>query len=140
MPTCAGCCSGGRAQERTRGRHVKAASFRDKVWNPALVRAACSSFLRVRSCGSRHHGNTEGNGTHIVRHFYATTLQDAGISPVGVTAFMGHSVKALPVTFRVYGHVTEETFDLAREAIDSTLFRLRPVRSGGTVTELKASR
>jgi hypothetical protein len=52
---------------------------------------------------------------------------------------MGHSVKALPVTFRVYGHVTEETFDLARDAIDRTLFRIRPVKSGGTVTELRTA-
>ena len=52
---------------------------------------------------------------------------------------MGHSVKSLPVTFRVYGHVTEETFDLARDAIDRTLFRIRPVQPGGTVTELRAA-
>jgi hypothetical protein len=72
-----------------------------------------------------------------LRHFYSTTLQDAGVSPVAVTEFLGHSKKALPVTFRVYGHVTEETFDQARQAVDSTLFRLRPVESGGTVTELR---
>jgi hypothetical protein len=80
-----------------------------------------------------------GHSSIIARHWYATTLQDAGISPVEVTAFMGHSIKSLPVTFRVYGHVTEETFDLAREAIDRTLFRLRPVTSDGTVTELRAA-
>ena len=125
--------------ERTNGKHVKASSFRDKVWNPALVRAGVLELAEGEQLGSRHHRSTEGNGTHIVRHFYATTLQDAGISPVGVTAFMGHSVKALPVTFRVYGHVTEETFDLARDAIDRTLYRLRPVRSGGTVTELRTA-
>ena len=68
-----------------------------------------------------------------------TVLQDAGISPIGVTSFMGHSVKALPVTFRVYGHVTEETFDLARDAVDRTLYRLRPVPSSGTVTELRSA-
>jgi hypothetical protein len=53
------------------------------------------------------------------------------------TEFLGHSKKALPVTFRVYGHVTEETFEQARQAVDSTLFRLRPVESSGTVTELR---
>jgi hypothetical protein len=54
--------------------------------------------------------------------------------------FMGHSKKGLPVTLGVYGHVTEETFEQAREAIDRTLFRLRPVAEpGGTVTELRAA-
>jgi len=55
---------------------------------------------------------------HILRHFYSTTLQDAGVSPIGVTEFMGHSIDALPVTFRVYGHVTDETFEQARRAVD----------------------
>ena len=118
---------------------MKSSSFRDKIWNPALVRAGVLTLEEGQSLGSRHHRSTGGNGTHIARHFYATTLQDAGISPVGVTSFMGHSIKALPVTFRVYGHVTEETFNQARDAIDSTLYRLRPVTSGGTVTELRAA-
>ena len=53
---------------------------------------------------------------------------------------MGHSVKALPVTFRVYGHVTEETIDLAWDAIDQALFRIRLVQPRGTVTELRDAR
>ena len=127
------------SNQRTNGKHVKAALFRDKIWNPALVRAGVLELADGETLGSRHHSSTEGNGTHIARHFYATTLQDASISPVGVTAFMGHSVKALPVTFQVYGHVTEETFDLARDAIDRTLYKLHPVSSSGTVTELRSA-
>lgn len=38
------------------------------------------------------------------------------------------------------GHVTEETFDLAREAIDKALYRLRPVQSDGTAAELRSAR
>jgi hypothetical protein len=30
----------------------------------------------------------------------------------------------------VYGHVTEQTFEQARQAVDATLFPLRPVESG----------
>jgi integrase len=128
------------SHQRTNGKHVKAALFRDDVWNPALVRAGLLEQPEGKLPKTRFNGSAEGNGTHIVRHFYATTLQDAGISPVGVTSFMGHSIKALPVTFRVYGHVTEETFDQAREAIDRSLFRIRPVPSAGTVAELRAAR
>ncbi|MGH3247335.1 MAG: hypothetical protein ACRDOI_14160, partial [Trebonia sp.] len=78
-------------------------------------------------------------GMHALRHFYSTALQDAGVPPVGVMEFMGHSRKGLPVTFLVYGHVTDETFDKARTAIDRALFKLRPVPSSGTVTELRAA-
>ena len=59
---------------------------------------------------------------------------------IGVMEFMGHSRKGLPVTLGVYGHVTEETFEQARQAIDATLFRLRPVASSGTVAELRRAR
>ena len=48
--------------------------------------------------------------------------------------FMGHSMKGrrLPTALGVYGHVTDETYEQARQAIDKALFRPRPVRCGGT--------
>jgi hypothetical protein len=105
-----------------------ATGFNAGVWKPALARAgvippppdgAGAADYFGRDCG--------GNGTHVLRHFYSTTLQDAGVSLAGVMEFMGHSRKGLPVTLGVYGHVTEETFEQARRAIDKTLFQLRPV-------------
>jgi hypothetical protein len=36
--------------------------------------------------------------------------------------------------------LADETFEQGRRAVDATLFRLRPVESGGTVTELRAAR
>ena len=68
------------SNQRTNGKHVKAALFRDRVWNPALVRAGVLELAEGETAGLRHHRSTEGNGTHIARHFYATALQDAGIS------------------------------------------------------------
>ena len=123
---------------RTRGKHVKGTRYNDVVWKPALIRAGVIEPKPGRKAGTRYEGSSDGNGGHILRHFYSTTLQDAGISPIGVTEFMGHSAGALPVTFRVYGHVTDETFEHGRQAIDKTLFRLRPVSAGGTVAELRA--
>jgi integrase len=124
---------------RTRDGHIRGTRFNEDVWKPALIRAGIIELPAGAKIPTRYAGSSNGNGTHILRHYYSTTLQDAGISPVGVTEFMGHSVEALPVTFRVYGHVTEETFEQARQAIDKSLFRLRPVESSGTVTELRAA-
>lgn len=124
----------------TRGKHIQASSFNIGVWKPSLARAGViepppedvtAAKYFERDCG--------GNGTHVLRHFYSTMLQDAGVPPVGVMEFMGHSRKSLPVTFAVYGHVTEETFEQARQAVDRTLFKLRPVESSGTVTELRTA-
>jgi integrase len=123
---------------RTNGRHILPVIYDSKVWKPALHAAGIAPEpvrdkrrMLVYSSGGR------GNGQHALRHFFSTALQDGGVPPAGVMEFMGHSKKGLPVTFRVYGHVTEETFEQARAAIDQRLFRLRPVPSTGTVTELR---
>lgn len=126
---------------RTHGKAILASSYNRGVWLPALSRSGigpkpwkdAQKITRYSSAGRE-------NGQHALRHFYSTALQDAGVPPVGVMEFMGHSRKGLPVTFLVYGHVTEDTFDQARIAIDRALFKLRPVPSDGTVTELRAAR
>jgi len=126
---------------RTHGRHIQASSFNKSIWKPALTRAGIIPPPPEDTPASDYFGlDCGGNGTHSLRHFYSTTLQDAGVPLIGVMEFMGHSRKGLPVTLGVYGHVTEETFELARIAVDRTLFRLRPVESSGTVTELRAAR
>ena len=125
---------------RTHGKAILASSYNRGVWLPALSRAGIGpqpwkddkKITRYSSAG-------RDNGQHALRHFYSTALQDAGVPPVGVMDFMGHSRKGLPVTFLVYGHVTEDTFEQARTAIDRALFKLRPVPSAGTVTELRAA-
>lgn len=126
---------------RTHGQHIRASQYSDSIWKPSLMRAGIMDAPEGGKIPAYVAGDSGGRGSHLLRHFYSTTLQDAGISPAGITEFMGHSKKALPVTFRVYGHVTEETFEQARQAIDRTLFRLRSVepaeKSSGTVTELK---
>jgi integrase len=126
---------------RTNGRHIKFGNYNEGLWKPALAAAGIiAPPVLSEGSGPRYEGGSGGNGTHVLRHFYSTTLQDAGVSLAGVMEFMGHSKKGQPVTLGVYGHVTEETFEQARQAVDKTLFRLRPVGSGGTVTELRAAR
>ncbi|HEY3879789.1 MAG TPA: hypothetical protein VGM12_14455, partial [Trebonia sp.] len=125
---------------RTHGKAISASSYSHGVWLPALSNAGIGpapwkddkKITRYSSAG-------KDNGQHALRHFFSTALQDAGVPPVGVMEFMGHSRKGLPVTFRVYGHVTDDTFAQARTAIDRSLFKLRPVASAGTVTELRAA-
>lgn len=126
---------------RTHDKHVKSARYEQSVWKPSLAAAGIiAPPVPTKRSGPRFRGGTSGNGTHVLRHFYSTMLQDAGVSLAGVMEFMGHSTKSAPVTLSVYGHVTEETFEQARQAVDKTLFRLRPAESGGTVTELRAVR
>lgn len=128
------------SDRRTHGKHIQPVRFNESVWKPALIRAGVFEPPPDSRPGAVCSASSNGNGMHALRHFYSTALQDGGVSPRGVTEFMGHSVASLAVTFRVYGHVTDETFEQGRQVIDRALFRLRPVESGGTVTELRAAR
>ena len=134
---------------RTHGKHVVASSFDQFVWKPALSRAGIIPPPAKDKRGIyRYMGGDRKNGMHALRHFYSTTLLDAGVSLAGVMEFMGHSREGKPITLGTYGHVTEETFEQARRAIDETLFRLRPVEASepvkmtadGTVAELRRGR
>lgn len=129
---------------KTHDQHVRAAAYNDGIWKPALATAGIVPAPEVDGKGHRRYEGSRENGTHILRHYYSTTLLDAGVSLAGVMEFLGHSKKGarLPVTVSTYGHVTEETFEAARTAIDRSLFRLRPVQdhsASGTVTELAGS-
>lgn len=110
------------------------------VWKPALAKAGVIPAAGRDASGRLQYTGARQDGMHALRHWYASALLDAGVSLAGIMEFMGHSRKGKPVTLGVYGHVTPETFQQARDAIDRNLFRLRPVRSIGTRTELRASR
>lgn len=125
---------------RTSGQPIREGCYDQGVWLPALAAAGVIPERVKVGRNYRYAGGAgKDNGLHALRHVYSTILQDARISPKGVTEFMGHSEKSLPVTFRIYGHVTEETFEQARQAVDSKLFRLRTVKPDGTVTELRSA-
>ncbi|RSN71337.1 hypothetical protein DMH08_02745 [Actinomadura sp. WAC 06369] len=129
---------------RTHDQHIRSRSYERTVWLPALAAAGVIPDPKPGPRGgvTRHYqAPGKGDGEHALRHFYSTTLQDAGIQLGAVMDFLGHSrqnQRRVPITIRVYGHTTEEAYEAARNAIDRSLFRLRSVqdhRSGGTATE-----
>jgi integrase len=123
---------------RTDGRHIATANFDKSVWYPALSRAGVGPAPAAE--GRRYRTPGREFGSHMLRHVFETMLDNGGVSLAGMVEFMGHSRKGQVITISVYSHVTDETFERARQAVDGTLFRLRPATSGGTVTELRAAR
>lgn len=134
---------------RTHGKHVVASSFDQFVWKPVLASLGIIPPAAKDKRGIwRYQGGTRRDGLHMLRHWYASCLLDAGVSLSGVMEFLGHSRKGKPVTLGTYGHVTDETFAAAREAADRGLFRLHSVgasgaakmAANGTVAELRRGR
>lgn len=126
------------------GQNLQVSAYNDLVWKVALARAGVIEPPTKDARGHLRYAAARDDGMHALRHWFSTTLGDAGVSLAGVMQFMGHSRKGsrLPVTLGVYSHVTEETHEAARNAVDRALFRLRPVQdhhANGTETEQAVS-
>jgi integrase len=78
------------------------ATFDSKSWRPALINAGIVP--------------TRAAGMHALRHFYASSLLDAGESIKAVAAHLGHTDPGF--TLRVYTHLMPSSESRTRQAID----------------------
>ncbi len=75
------------------------------IWKPALAAAGIEP--------------TRANGSHALRHFYASTLLDAGESIKAVSEYLGHSDAGF--TLRPYNHLMPQSDARTRSAVDGVL-------------------
>ena len=80
------------------------------IWKPALVAAGVAP--------------TPENGSHALRHHYASVLLDAGENIKAISEYLGHADAGF--TLRTYTHLMPRSSERARSAIDAAL-------AGGTV-------
>jgi integrase len=73
-----------------------------KVWRPAATRSGISQDRK--------------NGMHALRHFYASTLLDAGESIKALANYLGHADPGF--TLRTYTHLMPNSEERTRKAID----------------------
>lgn len=76
--------------------------FNHRVWKPALEVAGVPT---VRD-----------NGTHALRHFYASVLLDAGESIKALSEYLGHHDPGF--TLRTYTHLMPASETRTRAAVD----------------------
>lgn len=74
----------------------------DYIWKPALTASDIEA--------------TREHGMHALRHHYASTLLDAGVSIRAVSERLGHADPAF--TLRVYTHVMQGAEESTRDALD----------------------
>ncbi|GAA3709757.1 hypothetical protein GCM10022224_089090 [Nonomuraea antimicrobica] len=116
----------------TDDRFVKARSYSETVWKPALVAAgvipAPDKDPRKRS----RYATSRKEELHQLRHYYASVMLAGGVSVKELAEYLGHADPGF--TLRVYAHMMPGSYDRARRAIDDRLFRPHRV-SYGTGTE-----
>jgi integrase len=77
--------------------------FNSHIWKPALVEAGVPV--------------SRENGTHALRHFFASALLDGGESIRAVSEYLGHADPGF--TLRVYTHLMPSSAERTRKAIDA---------------------
>jgi integrase len=95
----------------TAGGPVNRGSFNDRVWKPALATAGVEP--------------TRENGYHVLRHTYASTQLQAGVSVPAVARYLGHADGGA-LLLRTYAHVMPQAPDQARAAVDAFLRSCEP--------------
>lgn len=86
----------------TRGHAINRCTFDEKSWRPAVAAAGITP--------------TRATGMHALRHFYASTLLDAGENIKALALYLGHTDPGF--TLRVYTHLMPASEERTRNAID----------------------
>jgi len=96
------------------GGAVHRTRFNRVVWRPALDQAGMGRTNRQ-------------DGMHALRHFFASTLLDAGESIRALADWLGHSDPAF--TMRVYTHLMPSSTERSRRAVDKALHIVQGVHA-----------
>lgn len=95
--------------------------FNHRQWKPALRAAGVATG--------------RDNGTHALRHFYASVLLDAGESIKALSEYLGHHDPGF--TLRTYTHLMPASETRTRAAVDS-VFKGQPATHDGPETAQEA--
>jgi integrase len=79
--------------------------FNRRIWKPALASVGVS--------------DSRENGCHSLRHFYASTLLDAGETIKALSEYLGHADAGF--TLRAYTHLMPASDERTRHAVDAAL-------------------
>jgi integrase len=85
--------------------------FRKRVWLPAFEAAGLEHVK-------------QWDGMHALRHFYASTMLEQGVSIKELSEYLGHTDPGF--TLRIYTHLMPSSFERARLASDK-VFKPRAV-------------
>lgn len=109
----------------TDGGHVKARTYSQYCWKPAVVAAGVIPKPEKGADGKPKYVTTRKEGTHNLRHYYASVMLADGVNIAELAIFLGHHDPGY--TLRIYVHMLPDSLDRARKAIDARMFRPRAV-------------
>jgi integrase len=106
----------------TDDQHVKARSYSETIWKPALAKAGVIAEPVRDRRSRRRYVTTCREGIHQLRHYYASVMLAGGVSIKELAEYLGHGDPAF--TLRVYAHMLPYSHDRARAVISERFTRL----------------
>ncbi|TDO55568.1 integrase-like protein [Kribbella sp. VKM Ac-2571] len=122
----------------TDDKHIRARTYDELVWKPALFYAGVIAEPTTDRRGRRQYVSSRENGMHALRHYFASITLADGVNIKELAEYLGHSNPGF--TLRLYTHMLPSSHERARKAVDSRLARLFSLKSHGAVTEQAAVR
>lgn len=110
------------------GGHVKPRTYSEQVWKPALVAAGVIPEPEKDKRGRRRYVTTRREGTHQLRHYFASVMLADGVNIKELSEYLGHHDPGF--TLKLYVHMLPDSHERARQAIDRRMFRPRAVADG----------
>jgi integrase len=117
--------------------HVKARSYSETTWKPALVKAGIIPEPKRDERGRLRYTVTRKEGIHQLRHYYASVMLAGGVSVKELAEYLGHTDPAF--TLRYYAHLLPSSHDRARQVINDRFTRMTASQPDGTETEQATS-
>lgn len=112
----------------TDGGHLKPRNYSETVWKPAACAAGVIPNPTTDKRGRKRYVTTRKEGTHQLRHHYASVLLAGGVSVKELAEYLGHHDPGY--TLKIYAHLLPDSHDRARRVIDERVFRPRAVSDG----------
>jgi integrase len=117
----------------TDDKHIRARTYDELVWKPALFYAGVIAEPKTDRRGRRQYVSSRENGMHALRHYYASITLADGVNIKELAEYLGHSNPGF--TLRLYTHMLPSSHERARKAVDARLSTVFSLKSHGAVTE-----
>lgn len=107
------------------GGHIKPRAYSETVWKPAAAAAGVIPEPTKDARGRKRYVTTRKEGTHQLRHYFASVMLADGVNIKELAEYMGHHDASY--TLKKYTHLLPDSHDRARSAMDARMFRPRAV-------------
>ena len=114
-------------------RHIRARSYDEYVWKPALSRADVIPMPTRNARGELRYPTNRDTGLHALRHYYASVSLADGVNIKELAEYLGHGDPGF--TLRLYTHLLPSSHERSRKAIDNRLGPLFSITADRTATE-----